>query len=296
MNSKNTRNQIKVIDETSTESDRFDRQKRIAGWDQVKIKDAKVMVIGAGATGNEVVKNLTLCGIGTIYLIDYDLIESSNLSRCVLFNYTNSLEKYKADVIKDTCQNLNPEVKIIPIKQELNSIDKDLYKRSDVICSCLDNLEARLEANNYAYYYNVPFVDSGIDEFFGSVQVVYSGDKDAACLQCGISDKDLEIMWKKFSCTGQELSSTNSETERIIASIITTTSIIGGIQSQQVLKILLGISTFNQFRHWNPKIGEPLLGKQLIYNGITNEFIIISKLKDPTCWTCSFKDKKHGGK
>jgi molybdopterin/thiamine biosynthesis adenylyltransferase len=296
MDSEESRNQIKVLKETSTNSDRFDRQKRIAGWDQKKIHNANVMVIGAGATGNEVVKNLTLCGIGTIYLIDYDIVESSNLSRCVLFNYINSLEKYKADVIKETCKNLNPEVKIIPIKQELNSIDKDLYKRSDVICSCLDNLEARLEANNYAYYYNVPFVDSGIDEFFGSVQVVYSGDKDAACLQCGISDKDLDIMWKKFSCTGQELKSTDSETERIIASIITTTSIIGGIQSQQVLKILLGLSSFKKNGNWNPNIGDPLVGKQLIYNGISNEFSIISKLKDPNCWTCSFKNKKFGGK
>ncbi len=296
MDSKKNRNKIKVIKETTTESDRFDRQKRIAGWDQEKIKKARVMVIGAGATGNEVVKNLTLCGIGTIYLIDYDLIESSNLSRCVLFNYTNSLEKYKADVIKDTCKNLNPEVEIIPIKQELNSINKDLYKKSDVICSCLDNLEARLEANNYAYYNNVPFVDSGIDEFFGSVQVVFSGDKDAACLQCGISDKDLEIMWKKFSCTGQELNPEDSETERIIASIITTTSIIGGIQSQQVLKILLGLSSFKKKGYWNPKIGKPLVGKQLIYNGILNEFIIISKLKDPNCWTCSFQKRKIGGK
>jgi molybdopterin/thiamine biosynthesis adenylyltransferase len=296
MNSKKTRNQIKVIDETSSKSDRFDRQKRIAGWDQEKIKNAKVMVIGAGATGNEVVKNLALCGIGTIYLIDYDLIESSNLSRCILFNYANSLEKYKADVIKETCIKLNPEVNVIPIKQELNSIDKDLYKKSDVICSCLDNLEARLEANNYAYYYNVPFVDSGIDEFFGSVQVVYSGVKGAACLQCGISDKDLEIMWKKFSCTGQKLNPNDSETEQVIASIITTTSIIGGIQSQQVLKILIGLLSYKKFGHWNPRLGEPLVGKQLIYNGITNEFIIISKLKDPNCWTCSFKNKKDGGK
>jgi len=274
MDSKKIRNKIKVIKETTAESDRFDRQKRIGGWDQEKIKNARVMVIGAGATGNEVVKNLTLCGIGTIYLIDYDLIESSNLSRCVLFNYTNSLEKYKADVIKDTCKNLNPEVEIIPIKQELNSINKDLYKKSDVICSCLDNLEARLEANNYAYYNNVPFVDSGIDEFFGSVQVVFSGDEDAACLQCGISDKDLEIMWKKFSCTGQELNPEDSETERIIASIITTTSIIGGLQSQQVLKIILGLSSFKKNGYWNPKIGEPLVGKQLIYNGISNELLL----------------------
>ena len=296
MDSKNDGNQIKVIEHTTLNSDRFDRQKRIAGWDQELIKNAKVMVIGAGATGNEVVKNLTLCGVSTIYLIDYDLIESSNLSRCVLFNYTNSLEKYKADVIKDTCRNLNPDVKIMPIKQELNSIDKSLYKKCDVICSCLDNLEARLEANNYAYYYNIPFIDSGIDEFYGSVQVVYSGDKDAACLQCGISDKDLELMWKKFSCTGQELDPSDSETERIIASIITTTSIIGGIQSQQVLKVLLGISSFKKKHNWNPKIGPPLVGKQLIYNGISNEFIIISKLKDPNCWTCSFENNQIEGR
>ena len=296
IDSKKSRDQIKINKEATLGSDRFDRQKRITGWDQQAIKNAKIMVIGAGATGNEVVKNLTLCGIGTIYLIDYDLIETSNLSRCVLFNYTTSLEKYKADMIKDTCKNLNPAVEIIPFKQELNSINKDLYRKSDVICSCLDNLEARLEANNYAYYYKVPFIDSGIDEFFGSVQVVYSEDKDAPCLQCGISDKDLEIMWKKFSCTGQELSSSDSESERIIASIITTTSIIGGIQSQQVLKILLGISSFKQNGKWNPNIGDPLVGKQLIYNGISNEFTIISKLKDPNCWTCSFKNKQVRGK
>ena len=296
MDSEKAQDQIKVIKETMIDSDRFDRQKRIAGWNQEIIRNAKVMVIGAGATGNEVVKNLALCGVGTIYLIDYDLIESSNLSRCVLFNYTNSVEKYKADVIKETCKNLNPDVKIIPIKQELNSINKELYTQSDVVCSCLDNLEARLEANNYAYYYNIPFIDSGIDEFFGSVQVVYSEDKDAACLQCGISDKDLEIMWKKFSCTGQELSSSDSETERIIASIITTTSIIGGIQSQQVLKVLLGSSSFKKNGKWNPKIGDPLIGKQLIYNGISNEFINISKIKDPNCWTCSFEKQDIGGK
>jgi adenylyltransferase/sulfurtransferase len=295
MDNKKSPNHIEVIEESSIPSDRFDRQKRISGWDQEKTKRAKIMVIGAGATGNEVVKNLTLCGIGKIYLIDYDTVESSNLSRCVLFNCTNSLEKYKADVIKDICKNLNPDVKIIPIKQELNSIDKDLYQRCDVICSCLDNLEARLEANNYAYYYNVPFVDSGIDEFFGSVQVVFSGDKDAACLKCGISDKDLEIMWERFSCTGQELDLADTETKRIIASIITTASIIGGIQSQQVLKIIFGLSSFEKTGHWDLKIGKPLVGKQLIYNGISNEFAIISKLKDPNCWTCSFENRKSGG-
>ena len=281
---------IEVVGEENVNSDRYDRQKSIIGWDQSKISDATIMVIGAGATGNEVVKNLTLAGVGTIILIDYDFIEASNLSRCILFNLKAAENKeYKVDVIKEACQYLNSETEIISIKKELNSIDKSIYQKCDVVCSCLDNLEARLEANNYAYFYGVPFIDSGIDEFFGSVQAVYSGVENSACLQCGISNKDLDLMWKKFSCTGQELKQENGENIRKIASIITTTSIIGGIQSQQVLKFLLGIDTYREFGTWNPMVGMPLIGKQLIYNGLTNSFSIIDKLKDSNCWTCSYK-------
>jgi len=166
----------------SLDSELFDRQKRIKGWDQSKISNATVMVIGAGAIGNELVKNLVLTGIGKIILIDYDLINTSNLSRCVLFNFKSAHQKeYKVDVIKETCKKLNPDTEIVPIKKDLNDIDKGYYKKSDVICTCVDNIEARIEANNYAYFYEIPFVDSGIEEFFGSVQSVYSGIKEAAC-------------------------------------------------------------------------------------------------------------------
>ncbi|MFX0136620.1 MAG: ThiF family adenylyltransferase [Candidatus Hodarchaeota archaeon] len=281
---------IKIIGSESIDSDKYDRQKRIAGWDQSKVSNATVMVIGVGATGNELVKNLALAGIGKIIIIDYDIVEKSNLNRCVLFNMEDDIEgKYKVDIVKNAIQVLNPEVKIIEYKKELNAIDKNLYKQSDVICSCVDNIEARLEANNYAYYYNVPFIDSGIDEHFGSIQAVYSEEKDTPCLQCGITDKDLDLMWKKFSCTGQEIKSENGETTRKIATIITTTSIIGGIQSQQVLKFILNIDDFKEHRIWDTYIGKPLIGRQLNYNGLTNKFNIIEKLKDPECWTCSFK-------
>ena len=281
---------IKVIDKESFDADKFDRQKRIHGWDQNKIINAKVMVIGVGATGNEVVKNLVLSGVGTIYIIDFDFIEMSNLNRCVLFNSKAAENnEYKVDVVKEACKILNPDVSVIPIKKDLNAIDKNLYKECDVICSCLDNVEARLEANNYAYYYDTPFIDSGIDEYFGTVQAVYSKVKESACLQCAISDKDLELMWNKFSCTGQEIKSEDQETTRKIATIITTTSIIGGIQSQQVLKFILDIDYFSKYGNWSSQIGEPLIGKQLLYNGLMNKFKIIEKLKDPECWTCSYK-------
>lgn len=280
---------IELID-----SDKYDRQKRIKGWDQNKIINSKVLVIGAGATGNEVIKNLVLAGVGTITLIDFDFINLSNLNRCVLFNLKSAKKnQYKADVIKQVCKDLNPEVKINTIIKDLNQVEKSVYQQNDVICSCLDNVEARLEANNYSYFYDIPFIDSGIDGYFGTVQAVYSGIKDSACLQCGITNKDLDLMWKKFSCTGEELNGEDGETTRKISSIITTTSIIGGIQSQQTLKFILGLDYFKEYRKWDPKIGKPLIGKQLNYNGLTNSFKIIEKVKDPTCWTCSYKKQKE---
>jgi molybdopterin/thiamine biosynthesis adenylyltransferase len=282
--------EIEIIGFDSIESDKYDRQKRIKGWDQKKISNARIMVIGVGATGNELVKNLVLAGVGTILLIDYDLIESSNLNRCILFNAKAAKNKrYKVDVVKEACKVLNPDVEIITIKEDLNNIDKNIYKQYDVICSCLDNIEARLEANNYAYYYGIPFVDSGIDGFFGTVQAVYSKIQTSSCLQCGISNVDLDLMWKKFSCTGQEIDSENGETTEKMATLITTTSVIGGIQSQQVLKFILSTEYYDEYKKWDPVIGEPLVGKQLNYNGLTNKFSIINKFKDPNCWTCSYK-------
>ncbi|MFX1356778.1 MAG: ThiF family adenylyltransferase [Promethearchaeota archaeon] len=284
--------EIIFLGSESFNSDKYDRQKRIKGWDQEKISNATVMIIGAGATGNELVKNLVLTGVGKIYLIDYDIIERSNLNRCILFSIKmNNEPEYKVDLIKKVCESLNPGVEIVAIKKELNSIDRNLYKQSDIICSCLDNIEARIEANNYAYYYKTPFIDSGIDGYFGTVQAVYSEIKEAPCLQCGITNVDLDLMWNKFSCTGQEIDPKNGETSRKIATIITTTAIIGGIQSQQVLKFILGIDYFKSNKKWDSQIGEPLIGKQLNYNGLTNKFNIIKKVKDPDCWTCSYQNK-----
>jgi molybdopterin/thiamine biosynthesis adenylyltransferase len=281
-----------VLSEGTIDDDKFDRQKRIVGWDQSKISNATVMVIGAGATGNELIKNLVLTGIGKLVLVDYDIIEKSNLNRCVLFNMGKFIEnQYKVDAVKDVCNLLNPETEIIALKEDLNDIDKNLYKKSNVICSCVDNIEARLQSNNYAYYYGIPFIDSGIDEFYGTVQAVYSEVKDAACMQCGISGMDLDLMWKKYSCTGQEIESTNGETIGKMATIITTTAIIAGIQSQQVIKFLLGLDYFKKNGEWNPYIGQPLIGKQLNYNGLTNSFEIITKIKNEECWVCSYKKK-----
>ena len=99
----------------------------------------------------------------------------------------------------------------------------------------------------------------------------------------------LDKLVSEKNVIGQEIKSENGETTRKIATIVTTTSIIGGIQSQQVLKFILNMDYFKESGKWNSQIGEPLIGKQLIYNGLKNKFNIIEKLKDPNCWTCSYK-------
>ena len=98
-------------------------------------------------------------------------------------------------------------------------------------------------------------------------------------------------MFQKFSCTGQEIKSEDGATVGKMATIITTTSIVGGLQAQQVLKFILGIDNFNETGEWNPYVGAPLIGKQLNYNGLTNKFDIIEKLENPKCWTCSYVKK-----
>ncbi|MHA1372637.1 MAG: ThiF family adenylyltransferase [Promethearchaeota archaeon] len=196
---------ITVLGIDSIEKDIFDRQKRLKGWDQEKINNASVLVVGAGATGNELIKNLVLMGIGKIYLVDFDYIERSNLNRCVFFKEEDAEKKhYKADVVAKNAKEYGRS-EIVPLITRIEEVDKKIYQDCTVTASCLDNLEARLQLNSYSYFYGIPFVDSGIDGFMGSIFCVIPQAKDKPCLQCGMSSKDLENMWRKYSCTGHEI-------------------------------------------------------------------------------------------
>src|SRR5512145_2087818 len=99
-----------VIDD----DDRYSRLRLIACWDQQKLRRASVLVVGAGALGNEVLKNLTLVGIGRIVVIDMDEIEDSNLTRSVLFR-ARDRGKSKAIAAAEACREINPDTTITPI-------------------------------------------------------------------------------------------------------------------------------------------------------------------------------------
>lgn len=280
---------IGVVGEDDINADIFDRQKRLKGWDQEKIGNSTVLVVGAGATGNELVKNLVLVGIGKIYLIDFDYIDHSNLNRCVFFKQSDAEEKkYKAEVVSENASEYG-RTKVVPLIERIEEIDPEIYKECNVTASCLDNMEARLQLNSYSYFHGIPFIDSGIDGFQGSIFCTIPQIKETPCLQCSMSSKDLDIMWQKFSCTGKEIDSKDGNTELKMANIITTTSIIGALQAQQILKIILGLDSFLEKGEWNEYVGAPIYGKELRYDGTRNRFFTHEKMQNPSCWICGGK-------
>ena len=105
-----------MADETLVidDDDRYSRLRLIAWWDQDKLANAKILVVGAGALGNEVLKNLALLGVGNVYVVDFDKIEESNLTRSVLFR-SRDCGRSKAEAAAEALRDMNPDTRVVPM-------------------------------------------------------------------------------------------------------------------------------------------------------------------------------------
>ena len=177
-----------------------DRQERIAWWRQDCLNRANVAVIGAGALGNEVLKNLALMGVGHLHAFDLDKVELSNLSRTILFG-PESLGKPKAIVAAERTKalNVNP---IATVKGYELDVVWDLgggyLRRMDVVLGCLDNLEARVAIGKWCYQLGVPFIDGGIRELGGRVQLHRTGF--GACMDCAVGAGERRSLRRRYAC------------------------------------------------------------------------------------------------
>jgi molybdopterin/thiamine biosynthesis adenylyltransferase len=211
--------------------DRYDRQKRIAGWNQEKIRKARVLVVGAGALGNEVVKMIAQLGVGRITIIDFDFVIPANLNRCVLFEEIHAKNKtLKIDAVAESVKKLNKDCIVEGFNKKVEDLSEDFFKGFDLVFGCLDNLSARLHVNANCYGV-VPFIDGGTDGFNGRVQFIFKN----ACLECTVGKTDFTNALKRFSCSGEK----KEIEEDKIPALPTTTSIIAGIQVQGFLKFVL---------------------------------------------------------
>ena len=234
------------------DDDRYSRLRLIAWWDQQKLARAKVLVVGAGALGNEVLKNLALLGVGTAYVVDFDHIEESNLTRSVLFRHRDC-GRPKAEVAAEAIRDMNPDTRVKPMFANIiTDVGLGLFREVDVVIGCLDNREARLWVNRQCWKIGTPWIDGGIQEINGVVKVF--APPDSACYECAMTENDYRLINLRYSCPllrQEDLQAGKVPTAPTIASMI------GGLQVQEALKLIHGM--------------EVETGGAMIYNGIANQ-------------------------
>jgi molybdopterin/thiamine biosynthesis adenylyltransferase/DNA-binding transcriptional regulator YhcF (GntR family) len=209
-------------------TDRLGTFEFISWWERKKVENAKVLVVGAGALGNEVVKNLALMGVGNIFIIDFDTIEAANLSRSILFRESDS-DRQKAEVVAARAKEINPNINVQYLHGDVTtSLGLGIIRRMDVIIGCLDNREARLAINRYAYWMNKPWVDGAIQELLGLMRVFVPGEE--ACYECTLNEQSRRDLAIRYSCP---LLARQNILMGKVPTTPTIASIIGAMQSQE---------------------------------------------------------------
>lgn len=232
--------------------DRLGTFEFISWWDREKVTNAKVMVIGAGALGNEVIKNLALMGIGHIFIVDFDKIEAANLSRSVLFREADN-NRSKAEIAAARAKSINPDVHVQYLNGDVTTkLGLGIFRRMDLVIGCLDNREARLAVNRFCYWMNKPWVDGAIQELLGLVRTFVPGQ--GACYECTLTEQALRDLSIRYSCP---LLARQNILLGKVPTTPTIASIIGAMQSQEALKLINNMPI------------EP--GKVTHFNGMVNE-------------------------
>ncbi len=252
---------------TDFEEDRYNRLRLIPWWDQNRLSSATIMVVGAGAIGNELIKNLALLGIGKIIIIDMDKIEHSNLTRSVLFRKSD-VGRYKAEVAAEKAMELNPDIKAIAFTSNIiNDIGLGLFRSVDVVLGGLDNREARLFINQSCYKVSKTWIDGAIEALNGFARVFTPGQ--GACYECTMTDTDWMLINKRKSCA---LLTHEQMVEGKIPTTPTSSSIIAGIQIQEMLKLL------------HEDRGLPTLaGRGFVFNGLTHDSYVVEYQEKQGC-------------
>ena len=205
-------------------------------FDQQRVFAARIMVVGCGALGNEVLKNLVLLGVEHIVVVDFDVVEAGNLSRSILFSKSDSAQhRLKVEVVAERLRTINPAVEIVTVCGDIAyDVGLGLLRRQDVVIGCVDSRWARYCINRLCMRAGIPWVDGGIGELEGTSRVFVPGKN---CYACNLGPKGLEELAKRMPCAGvirrhEEIG--EMPTTSIVASVI------GAVQVQEALKLIHG--------------------------------------------------------
>lgn len=238
---------------TRDELARYDRQiimEGIGKAGQEKLKQAKVVIAGAGGLGAPVSIYLAVAGVGTIRIIDHDRVILSNLNRQVL-HWDEDIDRKKVDSATEKLKRLNPQINLEAIEELMTEANiAQLVAGFDLIVDGTDNLPTRYLLNKVAIENNIPFFHGAVYGFEGRAMTIIPGK--SACLRCVYRGVIPE--------------------ERLPV-IGVTPAVIGCIQATEVIKYIVGI-------------GKLLSDRLLVYDGLSMQFTELLVKKDPNCEHC----------
>ena len=225
---------------------------------QLKLLESKVLLIGAGGLGSPAALYLAAAGVGRLGIVDADVVDESNLQRQVL-HATADLGTPKVDSARAALEALNPDVDVVTYKERLTSenIERILSHGWDVIVDGADNFPTRYLVNDASVWHDIPVVHGSIFRFEGQVTVFKPGD--GPCYRCLFPQPPPPELAP--SCA-----------EGGVLGVLP--GVIGSIQAAEALKLAMGI-------------GEPLVGRLLLYDALSGEFEEMKLRRDPSCPVCS---------
>lgn len=223
---------------------------------QLKLLDAKVLLIGAGGLGSPAAYYLAAAGVGTLGLIDADIVDESNLQRQILHN-TSRIGRLKVDSARETIEALNPDVNVVTINDRLTKDNvAELVAQYDLILDGTDNFPTRYLLNDASVIANKPVIHGSVYRFEGQLTVFKP--YDGPCYRCLYPEPP--PMALAPSCA-----------EAGVLGILP--GIVGMLQASEAIKLIL-------------KKGEPLVGRLLTFDALSSEFQELKLYRNPQCPAC----------
>jgi sulfur-carrier protein adenylyltransferase/sulfurtransferase len=223
---------------------------------QFKLLDSKVLLIGAGGLGSPAAYYLAAAGVGTLGIIDADVVDESNLQRQILHN-TKRIGQYKAESARETIEALNPDVKVVTYIDILDETNvARIIADYDVIIDGTDNFPTRYLLNDAALRANIPVVHGSVFRFEGQLTVFKP--YDGPCYRCLYPEPPPAALAPSCAEAG-------------VLGVLP--GIIGLLQATETIKLLLGI-------------GDPLVGRLMTYDALAGEFSELRLFRDPNCPAC----------
>jgi len=232
---------------------------------QKRLKNAKVLVIGAGGLGSPALMYLAAAGVGTLGIAEFDEVDESNLQRQIIHGQSD-IGRPKAESARDSVKEINPLVKVVVHNERLDNDNVlGIFEQYDLIVDGTDNFATRYMVNDAAYLLKKPYVWGSIYRFDGQASVFWptavkedGTDVEAPCYRC---------LYPEPPPPGMVPSCAEGGVLGVLCASI------GSIQVNEAIKLLTGI-------------GDPLVGKLMIYDALEMEYRKLRVRKDPNCALC----------